>query len=294
MVVTVGTFDGVHNGHRKIIQKLKAAADKIAGETAILTFNPHPRTILFPDSNQVCLNTNGEKAELLNETGINNLIVHPFTREFSLLSSDEFIREFLVNRLKTKYLVVGFDHHFGKDRQGNFSSLKQTGNELGFEVEEISVEESDNHKISSTRIRQSLLEGNTALANDLLGYRYMISGTVVKGKQLGRTIGFPTANIFHEGGKLIPKDGVYAVSIVHSGQTYFGMMNIGNRPTVNGTDRSVEVNIFDFDKDIYGEKIRVHLVQRLRDEVKFNGIEALKAQLKSDAIHAKEVLHSGK
>ncbi len=294
MVVTVGTFDGVHNGHRKIIQKLKSAAQAIGGETAILTFTPHPRTVLFPDSNQVCLNTNKEKAELLSQSGIDNLIVHPFTREFSLLSSDQFIREYLVKQLNTKYLVVGFDHHFGKDRQGNFASLKETGNELGFQVEEISVEESANHKISSTRIRQALLDGNVKVANDLLGYEYMISGTVVKGKQLGRTIGYPTANIFHEGGKLIPKDGVYAVSIVHSGQTYYGMMNIGNRPTVNGTDRSVEVNIFDFNKDIYGEKIRVHLVNRLRDEVKFNGIDALKAQLNSDAIHAKEVLHSGK
>lgn len=294
LVVTVGTFDGVHNGHRKIIQKLKSAAQNIGGETAILTFTPHPRTVLFPDSNQVCLTTNEEKAELLSATGIDHLIVHPFNREFSLLSSDDFIHEILVKSLKTKYLVVGFDHHFGKDRQGNFTSLKETGRQAGFAVEEISVEESDNHKISSTRIRQSLLDGNAVMANDLLGYQYMISGTVVKGKQLGRTIGYPTANIFHEGGKLIPKDGVYAVSIVHSGQTYYGMMNIGNRPTVNGTDRSVEVNIFDFNKDIYGEKIRVHLVKRLRDEVKFNGIDALKAQLNSDAIHAKEVLHSGR
>lgn len=292
MVVTVGTFDGVHNGHRKIVQNLKNAAAEIGGESAILTFTPHPRTVLFPDSEQVCLTTNDEKAELLGSTGIDHLIVHPFTREFSLLSSSEFINDILVKSLNTKYLVVGFDHHFGKDRQGNFTSLKETGRQAGFEVEEISVEESDNHKISSTRIRQSLLDGNVVLANDLLGYRYMITGTVVKGKQLGRTIGFPTANIFHESGKLIPKDGVYAVSIVHSGQAYKGMMNIGNRPTVNGTDRSVEVNIFDFNKDIYGEKIRVHIVDRLRDEQKFSGVDALKTQLHEDGVNAREILKS--
>lgn len=294
LVVTIGTFDGVHTGHRKIIGKLKDAAQKIEGESAILTFNPHPRTVLFPDSNQVCLNTNEEKAELLRQTGIDNLIVHPFTREFSLLSSDQFIRDYLVKQLNTKYLVVGFDHHFGKDRQGNFASLKETGDELGFQVEEISVEESDNHKISSTRIRQALLDGNVKVANDLLGYEYMISGTVVKGKQLGRTIGYPTANIFHENGKLIPKNGVYAVSVVHSGQTYNGMMNIGTRPTVNGTDRSVEVNIFDFSKDIYGEKIRVHMVDRLRDEKKFDGIENLKLQIAEDAIRSAEILNKQK
>jgi riboflavin kinase/FMN adenylyltransferase len=294
LVVTIGTFDGVHTGHRKIIGKLMDAAQKIEGESAILTFNPHPRTVLFPDSNQVCLNTNEEKAELLRQTGIDNLIVHPFTREFSLLSSDQFIRDYLVKQLNTKYLVVGFDHHFGKDRQGNFTSLKETGNELGFQVEEISVEESDNHKISSTRIRQALLDGNVKVANDLLGYEYMISGTVVKGKQLGRTIGYPTANIFHENGKLIPKNGVYAVSVVHSGQTYNGMMNIGTRPTVNGTDRSVEVNIFDFSKDIYGEKIRVHIIDRLRDEKKFDGIENLKLQIAEDAIRSAEILNKQK
>jgi len=289
LVVTVGTFDGVHNGHRKIIQKLKSAAQNIGGETAILTFTPHPRTVLFPDSNQVCLTTNEEKAELLSATGIDHLIVHPFNREFSLLSSDDFIHEILVKSLKTKYLVVGFDHHFGKDRQGNFTSLKETGRQAGFEVEEISVEESDNHKISSTRIRQSLLDGNTVMANDLLGYQYMISGTVVKGKQLGRT---PTANIeITDPYKLIPAIGVYAVKVMCAKQLFDGMLSIGKNPTVsNQNTLSIEVHIFDFSDDIYNREITVFIHKKLRDEEKYNSLDELKAQLAVDKQNALKLL----
>lgn len=290
-VVTIGTFDGVHLGHKRILEQLKATALRIGGETVILTFSPHPRMVLFPNTEQVLLNTQEEKIMLLREAGIDHLIIHPFTREFSMLSSQEFIENIIVKELHTRCLVIGYDHHFGKDREGSFSNLKHSASELGFQVEEIPAWETDHIKVSSTRIRKALSEGHVDVASLLLGYRYMLKGTVVKGQQLGRKIGFPTANIISpDQNKLIPADGVYAVEVVYSGNVFGGMMNIGLRPTVNGSSRTVEVNIFDFDNEIYGESIEVRFVKWVRGEQKFDGIEKLKEQLSNDRDVVQKIL----
>lgn len=282
-MVTIGTFDGVHLGHQRILEQLKITAARIGGQTVILTFSPHPRMVLFPNSEQVLINTQEEKIQLLSSFGVDHLIIHPFTREFSMLSSQEFIENILVKGLGTKRLVIGYDHHFGKDREGSFENLKRSGPDFGFEVEEIPAWEADSIKVSSTRIRNALAEGLVDVANILLGYKYVLKGTVVKGQQLGRKLGFPTANIISpDPNKLIPTNGVYAVQVVHNGNVYGGMMNIGLRPTVNGVGRTSEVNIFDFEAEIYGESLEVRFVKWVRSEQKFDGIEKLKLQLAAD------------
>lgn len=290
-VVTTGTFDGVHLGHQQIIRQLKNAAGRIKGETVLLTFFPHPRMVLFPDRKQLLLNTPEEKAALLEKAGIDHLIVHPFTREFSMLSSSEFIENILVKKLGTKKLVIGHDHHFGRNREGSFEHLREFGPVYGFEVEEIPAQEVDDVNVSSTRIREALGNGDVETAATYLGYRYTINGTVVKGKQLGRTIGFPTANIrVDDAYKLVPADGVYAVFVKRKSDTLPGMLNIGMRPTVNGTERTIEVNILGFDGDLYGENLILEFVKRIRDEQKFSGIDALKAQLEKDRSEASALL----
>lgn len=290
-VVTIGTFDGVHKGHQKVIIQLKEAARKMGGESVILTFFPHPRMVLFPNTEQLLLNTEEEKIALLTEQSIDHLVIHPFTREFSMLGSNEFIRNILVNGLHTKKLVIGFDHHFGKDREGSFENLRKSAPEFGFEVEEIPAQETDHIKVSSTRIRHALAAGEIEVANNLLGYRYMLKGTVVKGQQLGRKLGYPTANIIPtENFKLIPANGVYAVYVLSAGKRFRGMMNIGVRPTVDGTHRTTEVNIFDFDADIYGESLQVEFVKWVRGEQKFAGLEQLKTQLAADKIAVNRIL----
>ena len=282
-VVTIGTFDGVHNGHHHILKRLKETAQKVKGETVILTFSPHPRMVLFPDSQQLLLTTKEEKINLLEGCGIDHLIIHPFTREFSMLSSQDFIENVLVKSLGTKRLVIGYDHHFGKDREGSFENLKLNAPAFGFEVEEIPAWETDNSKVSSTRIRKALAEGQVEMASILLGYEYGISGTVVKGQQLGRQLGFPTANIIcTDPNKLIPGNGVYAVKVIYKGNEMRGMMNIGVRPTVNGAGRTAEVNIFDFNSEIYGESIEVRFVKWVRGEKKFEGLQQLIEQLHRD------------
>ena len=283
-VVTTGTFDGVHFGHKKIISRLQDIANAESGETVIITFHPHPRLVLFPDDNNLrLLNTQEEKIELLKNCGIQHLVIIPFDKEFSRISSLDFVRNILVNQIGAKKLVIGYDHHFGRNREGSFEHLKEFGPLYGFDVEEIPEQDIDHIAVSSSKIRKSLLEGNIKPANEYLGYNYSLSGTVVKGNQRGRTIGFPTANILvDETRKLIPANGVYAAHAIVKGKKYTGMMNIGNRPTVGGGDITIEVNIFDFNEDIYGERISVNLFDKIRNEQKFESIELLKTQLLQD------------
>ncbi len=283
-VVTTGTFDGVHLGHQKIISRLNDVAKAEQGETVLLTFFPHPRMVLFPDDNELKLiSTQSEKIELLEKFGVEHLIIHPFSKDFSRLTSIEFVRNILVNQLGTRKLVIGYNHHFGRNREGSFEHLKEFGPVYGFDVEEIPAKDIDNIEVSSTKIRNALLAGNIPVATSYLGHYYSISGKVVQGKMNGRTIGFPTANIHVEDRyKLIPKDGVYAVKVIAEGMQYKGMMNIGNNPTVEGKGRSIEVNIFNFDNDIYGKEITVSFEVKLRDEIKFESLDALKNQLTQD------------
>ncbi|MEO5644036.1 MAG: bifunctional riboflavin kinase/FAD synthetase [Bacteroidia bacterium] len=290
-VVTTGTFDGVHLGHQQIIKRLKETAEKNDGETVLLTFFPHPRMVLFPDYKPLLLNTPEEKTILLEKAGIDHLIVHPFNREFSMLSSKEFIEEILVSALHTKKLVIGYDHHFGKNREGSFGHLKEFGPIYGFDVEEIPAQEVKNTEVSSTKIRQALMSGDVETANSFLGYGYMLSGTVVKGRMIGRSIDFPTANLqVHDPYKLVPADGVYAVKVKRGTEELNGMLNIGMRPTVDGKARTIEVNILDFNADLYGETLTLEFVKRLRDEIKFDGIESLKQQLKKDREQTRKIL----
>lgn len=290
-VVTTGTFDGVHIGHQQIIRRLRETAERNKGETVLLTFFPHPRMVLFPERKQLLLNTPEEKTSLLEKAGVDHLIVHPFTREFSMLSSTDFIQEILVKQIGTKTLVIGHDHHFGRNREGSFSHLLEFGPVYGFNVEEIPAREVEHITVSSTRIRQSLGEGDVETASSYLGYRYQLSGTVVKGRQIGRSIDFPTANIrVDDPFKLVPADGVYAVYVKRGDAVLKGMLNIGVRPTISGKERTIEVNILDFDADLYGETLILEFVKRLRNEIKFNGLDALKAQLEKDRLSAREIL----
>lgn len=282
-IVTLGTFDGVHIGHNAILDKICKVAKHENLESVILTFFPHPRKIVSNNYDIKLLNTIEEKAILLEKKGIQNFIVHPFDKTFSELSPREFVTQVLVEKLNIQKIIIGHDHKFGKDRAADFNDLINFGKEFGFEVEEISAQQINEVSVSSTKIRNSLLEGNVSLAKDYLGYPYVLTGNVVKGNQLGRTINFPTANIeIPEEYKLIPKNGVYVVTINVSNQTFFGMMNIGVKPTLGENKRSIEVHLLDFDADIYNQKIQVHILERLRDEQKFESFEALKLQLEVD------------
>ncbi len=284
VVVTIGTFDGVHLGHKVIINQLKKAAQELSGESVLLTFFPHPRMVVFPDDNELkLLNTIEERKELLEKAGIDHLIIHPFSKAFSRLTALEFVRDILVNRLNVKKLVIGYDHHFGRNREGSFEDLVEFGEVYGFSVEEIPAKDIQQINVSSTKIRTSLLAGEIHAATQFLGYPYFISGTVVKGDKIGREIGFPTANIKpDETYKLIPKNGVYAVKVIVNEKEYEGMLNIGIRPTFKGINQTIEVNIFDFDKEIYGQKIRVKFYERIRDEQPFEDLNELKNQLNID------------
>lgn len=292
-IVTTGTFDGVHLGHQKIISRLKDVAKQEQGETVLLTFYPHPRMVLFPDDNELkLLNTQEEKIKLLENYGIDHLIIYPFTKEFSRLTSVEFVRNILVNSIHTKRLVIGYNHHFGRNREGSFEHLKEFGPIYGFDVEEIPAKDIDSIEISSTKIRQALQSGDVETATAYLGHTYSLTGKVVKGQQLGRTIGYPTANISVEDKyKLIPADGVYAVKVEHNGKSFGGMLNIGNNPTIVGKGRSIEVNIFDFTEDIYGDDATIYFIKRLRDELKFNGLDELKNALATDKLNALKILN---
>ena len=293
-IVTLGTFDGVHLGHNVILDKICKIAKQENLESVLLTFFPHPRLIVSNDSEIKMLNTMAEKAILLEQKGIQNFIIHPFDKLFSELSPREFVEQVLIKQLNIQKIIIGYDHKFGKNRAADFNDLIAFGKEFGFEVEEISAKQINEVSVSSTKIRNSLLEGNISLANAYLGYSYMLSGIVVKGNQLGRTIGFPTANIeISENYKLIPKNGVYIVSAILNNQTIFGMMNIGIKPTLGDNVPTIEVHLLNFSEDIYGQKIQVNVIERLRDEQKFESFEALKSQLEIDKTNTLDYFKKG-
>ena len=282
-ILTLGTFDGVHIGHRKILEKLTQNTRNGEYESLVLTFFPHPRMVLKGQSDIKLLNTIGEKIDLLEKLGVQNLVIHPFDETFSQLTAEEFVKTVLVEKFHIQKIIIGHDHRFGKNRTANIDDLIAFGKQYDFEVEQISVQEIKEVSISSTKIRNALTEGNMALANDYLGYEYFLTGTVSKGKQLGRTIGFPTANLMiEENDKLIPQNGVYAVKSIINQKIVFGMMNIGYNPTVAGEKLSVEVHYFDFDADLYNQEIRVSILEYLRPEQKFDSVVLLKEQLKKD------------
>ncbi len=285
-VLTIGTFDGVHTGHQQLIAQMKKRAAEINGETVILTFDPHPRTVINAASGIRLINTLAEKIELLDANGIDHLVIIPFTEEFAQLSPLDYISRFLIHCFHPHTLIIGYDHHFGKGRTGNYGLLKEQSAVFNYELLEIPAHLLDSISVSSTRIREAIGTGDMVTANQLLGYPYFFSGEVVEGNKLGRTIGFPTANlVISEKTKLIPGDGVYAVDVKISDEpekTYRAMMNIGYRPTVDGSKKMIEVNIFDFDRMIYGKRLQVFVKKFLRAEEKFSGLEALKSQLAKD------------
>ena len=288
-VITTGSFDGVHTGHAQIIAQLIKEADNINGTPVLITFYPHPKQIVqIKDKPLFVINTPQEKYVLLQNMGIKNIVVVPFDKSFSELSAQDYINKFLVQKFNPAIVVVGYDHRFGNNREGDFNLLKKAGANNGFEVKEIPEHILKDITISSTKIRNAIQTGNIEVAASYLGYDYFFSGKVIQGNRLGRTIGYPTANVFVENeNKLIPADGVYAVDIQLVERKLKGMMNIGMRPTVDGKQRTIEVNIFNFDEDIYGEDLKITLKKHLRSEIKFAGLDELKAQLardKKDAI----------
>lgn len=293
-MVTIGTFDGVHLGHQKVISRLKEIASEYGGESVIYTFYPHPRLVTKPEeSNLRLLTTLEEKKKLFSLSGIDHLIVFPFTKSFSELSYSEFVQQILVEKMHTHCLVVGYDHRFGKNREGSFGYLQTCADKYGFKIEKLEALLVDEANVSSTRVRTALQQGQIEKANHYLGYRYTLHGTVIEGERVGRKIGFPTANIeASDPHKLIPGYGVYAVEVLLSGKKLQGMLNIGSRPTFNqnADNRSIEVHIFDFSGNIYTKEITLIFAGKIRDEQKFSGVEALTEQLKKDKVAALNIL----
>jgi riboflavin kinase/FMN adenylyltransferase len=283
-VATIGTFDGVHYGHQKIIKRLCELAKSTGGESVILTFFPHPRLIIDPENQDLkMINTIDEKARILADLGVDHLIITPFTRDFSNLSPSEYIKNILVDTIGIKQLIIGYDHRFGKDRMGGMPELEALAKTYDYKIEVIPEQDINDVAVSSTKIRNALLNGEVALAANYLGYNFSLHGRVIKGDKIGRTIGFPTANIFiEETYKLIPSDGIYAVTVDMGRQSFKGMAYIGQRPTINGMTRNIEVNIFEFNQEIYGQDITMTFLEFLRHDVKFTGLEALKLQLQKD------------
>lgn len=289
--VTIGTFDGVHFGHQKIIEKLIDEAKKAGKKSVVLTFFPHPRMVLQKDVSLELINTIEERATLLEKTGLDYLIIHPFSKEFSRMTALEFVRDILVNQLNISKLIIGYDHHFGKNREGNITQLTEYSHLYDFKVEEIPAQDIDDVSVSSTKIRRALATGNLKTANNFLGYNFMLNGNVVNGKKLGGKIGYPTANIdIKESYKLIPKTGVYIVKSAIDEKTIFGIMNIGNRPTVNGNHQTIEVHFFDFNQNLYDRNLTIELIYFLRDEEKFDSVEILIQQLKKDEKTARDYI----
>lgn len=285
-VITIGTFDGVHLGHRKILSRLCEAADELDGTPVLLTFDPHPRIVLFPENKDLkLLQTHQEKTEKLSETGLEHLIIESFTNDFSRLSADQFVRDYLVNAIGVKKLIIGYDHQFGRNREGNLEKLRDLALTYEFEVEEIKAQDIDQVNISSTKIRNAINSGDMETANKFLGYPFLISGEVVEGDRIGRSIGFPTANIFVDDlYKILPMNGVYAVKVGLNGLTFDGMMNIGFRPTIkqDSNDRRIEIHLFNFEEQIYGQRVKVEVLKRIRDEMIFENMDSLIKQLKND------------
>ncbi len=292
-VVTIGTFDGVHIGHKKIIEHLIESAKSNGLESVVLTFFPHPRMVLQQDSDIKLINTIDERTQILEETGLDNLVIHPFTKEFSRLTAGEYVQQMLIERLNVRHVIIGYDHRFGRNRNSNITDLASYGIQNDFTVEEISKQDIDDVAVSSTKIRQSLLEGNVAKANTYLGYNFMLTGKVVKGKELGRKLNYPTANLhIKESYKLIPKNGVYIVKSHINSRIYFGMMNIGTNPTVNGTDRTIETHFFDASFNLYEKKIQIEMLKRVRDEKKFDSIEDLQEAMQKDEDFSRDYINS--
>ena len=290
-VITIGTFDGVHIGHQKIIKELIGKTETNNMKSVVLTFFPHPRMVLQTDANIKLINTLDEKSQILEKLGLDYLVIEKFTEQFSRITALEFVRDLLVNKLNAKQIIIGYNHRFGRNRAANINDLSDFGETFGFKVHQISAQDIDEVAISSTKIRIALSNGNIEKANSYLGYKFMLTGVVAKGRGLGRTIGFPTANLFiEESYKLIPEEGVYAISCNYNERTLYGMMNIGVNPTVNGKHQSIEIHFFDFNEDLYGEKIQIDMHKRLRDEKKFESVDALKNQLVKDKLKALEIL----
>ncbi|WP_104382548.1 bifunctional riboflavin kinase/FAD synthetase [Sphingobacterium sp. HMA12] len=307
-VVTIGTFDGVHIGHQKILVHLKEAAQKINGETILLTFFPHPRLIINPDDDSLRLiNDIEEKVSQLSKVGIDHLIIIPFSRDFSNQTPEEYISNVLVGKLGTKKIVIGYDHHFGKDRKGSLGDLEQFASIFDYSVDEIPEQDINDIAVSSTRVREALIKGDIKTANLYLGYPFELTGTVIRGDQIGRTIGFPTANLqVHEPHKLIPAYGIYAVEVyiynhiqnITTGEykeenpisIAKGMGYIGTRPTVDGMNRAIEISLFDFDQDIYGKTLRVKFLHFIRHDERFDSLEEMKAQIKADEIEIRNLI----
>lgn len=292
-VVTIGTFDGVHIGHKKIIDHLVDSAEKNGLDSVILTFFPHPRMVLQQDSNIKLINTINERIQILEKTGLTSLVIHPFTQEFSRLTAGKYVQQMLVDRLNVRHVIIGYDHRFGRNRNSNITDLASYGIQNDFTVEEISKQDIEDVTVSSTKIREALLQGDITRANTFLGYEYMLTGIVVKGKELGRKLNYPTANLYiEEQYKLIPKNGVYIVKSEIDGTIRFGMMNIGTNPTVNGTQQTIETHFFDASFNLYDKKIQIQMLKRIRDEKKFDSIEQLKEAMQQDEDFSRDYINS--
>jgi len=291
-IVTTGTFDGVHCGHMEILNRLKTLAKERKGETVLVSFHPHPRTVIHPDFETKLIHTIDEKIERLEKAGIDHFVIIPFTKEFSRTSSLEFVRDILIKELNTKILVIGYDHQFGRNREGSIKDLEEFALTYDFEIEQIPVQTFEDINISSTKIRKALSEGDINMANQYLGYDFFLTGNVVHGQKMGKLIGFPTANIdVHNNNKLIPTNGVYAVQVRIDKKYFGGMLNIGAKPTVsNQNKRSIEAHIFDFNQDIYDKEISVHFKRRIRSEQRFPGVVELGSQLELDKVLALKIL----
>ena len=290
-ILTIGTFDGVHLGHQKVLERLTNSAKENKLESTVLTFFPHPRTILNPNKPLKLINSVKERTELLNRSKVDNLIIHPFDKNFSELDPEKYVVEILVKKLKAKIILIGYDHKFGKNRTADITDLKIYGKKYGFKVIEIKAEEISNIAISSTKIRKAISEGNISTAKKYLGYDFSLSGKIVHGKSIGRTLGFPTANIeVKEEYKLLPKNGVYLIQSVINHNKYFGMMNIGIKPTIKESSKTIEVNFFDFEGDLYHKNIEVNIKKFIRDEIKFDSLELLKSQILKDKINCNSII----
>lgn len=290
-VVTIGTFDGVHIGHKAILKRVTDAAEANRLESVLLTFFPHPRQVVQSVSNLRLINTIEEKKKLLEKEGLNSLVIHPFTKEFSRLTAEEYVRDVLVKELAAKKIIIGYDHRFGRNRTADISDLKAYGKTYGFEVVEISAQELNEVAVSSTKIRRALGKGDITTANNYLGYEYFLTGTIVKGRKIGRTINFPTANIhIDETYKLIPKIGVYVVRTIINNKIYYGITSIGTNPTVNGEAKTIETHLLDFEGDLYGEALEISFLKYIREEKKFDSVPELQSAIEQDEAFARAYL----